>query len=154
MADETSAERSERLTGELREQYKDEGQAVTDAAVDARDDQPPQEGLETWDEYWDHAAKVPGIFGDTDTSGTAPEVDSVVSKNEEIGGLDVAAVDTAQAEGDEDAEGVDSAEAKRQLDATAGPSAQEVDAGADDSGNGNPDDNPEGNSSEENPDGE
>lgn len=146
MADETREERDKRLSEEVREVYENEGNDITSAAVDAREDEPGEEGLQTWEQYREHAANVPGIFGDTDTSGTAPEVDSVVTKNEELGGVSVARVDEEQvvAEGDdeqEEVEGVTGPEAKRQLDvAGPQPSAQEVEAGADDDDDNDDDD--------------
>ena len=68
MADETRAEREERISQELREQYQEEGQRVTNAGLEARENTQPEQGFQNWDEYNDHVSKVPGIFGDLDTT--------------------------------------------------------------------------------------
>lgn len=136
MAEETAEEREERVSNENRERYESEGEKLSKAGVDARSDEPEQTGLETWEQYREHAAAVPGIFGDTDTSGTAPGVDSVPTKNVELGGEAVARVDEASATGSDEeqdeVEGTSDADALRQVDVAGDqPSAEEVQEGAD-----------------------
>lgn len=77
----------------------------------------------TPENYPAHVAAVPGIFGDTDTSGTAGPGAEVPTKNEEYAGTVV-----AETEADT---GAEVAEARRQVDAAAGGTfAEDVDAGA------------------------
>lgn len=77
----------------------------------------------TPENYAAHRAAVPGIFGDTDTSGTAGPGAEVPTKDEEFAGTVVA---ETEAEG-----GAEVAEARRQVDAAAaGTFAEDVDAGA------------------------
>jgi hypothetical protein len=92
----------------------------------------PGEGL-TEENYDEHVAAVPGIFGTTPTDALSGERDSVVSKNQEVAGQNIAAVDAAEEEGDEEAADVSDAEVARQTDAAApsGAFAEEVDEAAD-----------------------
>lgn len=77
----------------------------------------------TEENYPAHVAAVPGIFGDTDTSGTAGPGAEVPTKNEEFAGTVVAETEAET--------GAEVAEARRQVDAAAGGTfAENVDAGA------------------------
>lgn len=92
-----------------------------------------EEGVLTPENYKEHVANVPGIFGDTPTDPTIGDV-QVPTKNEEAAGVAVAENDADAEEGDEEAAEASDAEAKRQVDA-AGPTsdfAEEVDEAADD----------------------
>jgi hypothetical protein len=131
MAEETPEERDARISEEVRKQYEDEAKRVTDLATGERENQPGPKGLETWDEYWDHAARVPGVFGDLDTTAGGNQT---VAKNEEVANLDVAAVDAAKEEGVEEVQDISADEARRQLDVAGDqPSAEEADKAAEDS---------------------
>ena len=77
----------------------------------------------TEENYPAHVAAVPGIFGDTDTSGTAGPGAEVPTKNEEFAGTVVAETEAET--------GAEVAEARRQVDAAAGGTfAEDVDQGA------------------------
>lgn len=112
------------------------GQEFADAqradAEEARGNAP--DAAETEEEY--HArlqgARTSGIFGDTDTTaGSAANVTQVPSADNEAATVATAQADAAE-EGSEEAAASDD-EARRQVDVSAGqPSAEEVDAGAED----------------------
>jgi hypothetical protein len=136
MADETREEREERIAQELNDQYREEGEKVAKAASKARDDEPNDEGFASQEEYREHVANVPGIFGDTDTL----EGD-VVSHNNEAATVAVAEVDAST---DDDAEELSHDQARRQVDAgTIVPSAEQVEEGAEDSEDDKKDDKKE-----------
>lgn len=85
------------------------------------------------EEYREHVARVPGVFGDLDTSGTASPGTEVPTKNEEQASANVAEVETAikEEENNEATKEVPVAEARRQTDVAGGqPSAEEVEEGA------------------------
>lgn len=128
----TAAEHKAERAKEINKSVEEEVEAVTKAAEKAREDAPSD--VETEEAYRERIANVPGIFGDTDTTAgaNASGVD-VVSHNNELATQAVAEVEAAKEQGDDEAEGVSSDEARRQVDVAGGqPSAEEVEAGADD----------------------
>lgn len=135
MAEETREEYQARKSEELGEQYRKEGEELSNAADDREgtaEDEP--EALKSWDDYNKHVAQVPGVFGDTDTTaGAGANLTDAVSAQNELATLEVAEKDEAAATGDEEAQQASDDEARRQADVAGGqPSAEEVEAGADD----------------------
>jgi hypothetical protein len=136
MAEETREEYEARVSEELGDQYRQEAEDITSAAEDAREDERNDDGrLETWDDYNEHVAQVPGIFGDTDTTaGAGANLTEVPSAQNELATVEVAEKDEAAATGDEEAQAASNDEARRQADVAGGqPSAEEVQAGSEDS---------------------
>lgn len=126
---ETAAEREQRISTELGDRYREEGDKINKAAIKARDDEPADEGFADMAAYREHVGKVPGIFGDLDTTAgpDAAGID-VVSANNEAATVAEAEVDASDSD---EAEGVTRGEARRQVDAgNTTPSAQEVEKGA------------------------
>lgn len=135
MADETREEYTERVSKELGDQYREEGEELS-AAADDRDETPADEAeaLKSWDDYNAHVATVPGVFGDTDTTaGAGASGTDAVSRQNELATLEVAQKDEAAEQGDDEAQEASDDEARRQADVAAGqPSAEEVEEGAED----------------------
>lgn len=135
MAEETRAEYEARVAEELGDQYRKEGEDISSTAKDARDGERNDDGaLETWDDYNAHVAAVPGVFGDIDTTAGAGAAgtDAISSKNE-LATVEVAQKDEAAQAGDEEAAAVSDDEARRQVEVQGPqPSAEEVEAAADD----------------------
>lgn len=95
---------------------------MADEALDPTAAPGPGEPL-TPENYPAHRAAVPGIFGDTDTSGTAGPGAEVPTKDEEFAGTVVAETEAET--------GAEVAEARRQVDAAAGGTfAEDVQEGA------------------------
>lgn len=129
MADErTDAEK------EVVSSVEDEVKRIQDAGLAAREEAGHDEG-ETEEEYRERIANVPGIFGDTDTTaGSGASGTDVVSANNEQATATAAAVEAKGDAGDGEAADATNDEGRRQSDvaADAVPSAEEVDAAADD----------------------
>lgn len=113
---------------------QEEQQSVVDDAAKEREENgdnynPDTEGFRDEDDVKNHAARVPGIFGDTPTDPTVGDT-VVVTKNEEVASQNVAEADTSD---DDEAEDASVGEVKRQTDAAGRDEfAEDVDAAADD----------------------
>src|SRR5438067_37347 len=105
MAEETREEYEARVSEELGDQYREEAKNTTEAAHDARDTERNDDGaLKTWDDYNEHVANVPGIFGDIDTTaGAGANQTDAISAQNELATVEVAQKDEAAATGDEEA---------------------------------------------------
>lgn len=113
----------------------EEQQKVVEENAPSEEDSynPEVQGFRDEDDLKAHAAKVPGIFGDTPTDPSLGD-SQTVTKNEEEATVNLAEADLAAAEGDDEAADASQGEVKRQTDAVgAGETAEEVDEAADDS---------------------
>lgn len=122
---------------------QEEQQKVVEDAAKEREESgdnydPDTQGFRDEDDVKQHAAHVPGIFGDTPTDPTIGDT-VVVTKNEEVAGQNVAEAD---ASGDDEAEDASVGEVKRQTDAAGRDEfAEDVDEAADDDNDDEDDDN-------------
>lgn len=109
------------------ELYEAQGKENNQAAIDEREGNQPEP--ETHEEYLDRISKVPGIFGDIDTTaGASASQTDVPSAQNELATKAAAAAEANEEVSSDTADGVADPAARRQLDVDRTvPSADEID---------------------------
>lgn len=133
---ESTEDRTKRVSEEAEKLYADAGEEQRSTAEGARSDE--EAAPETDEEYYERIRTVPGIFGDTDTTGGSDAGIDTPSNQNELATVAVAKSDAKKEKGeDSDEANASHAEARsavstRQADVHAAEKAGNVVEGSDD----------------------